>query len=108
MKKRERGRKGNDIINYKALTSFCQVGLFLIIIFRSVRKWNLSPPLCVLKIKDNDISLTVAFPASEDNPEEIVRYIVSDDNFDNCITGGFELTDEEKITLLISLFKKLA
>ena len=64
--------------------------------------------LCVLKIKDNDISLTVAFPASEDNPEEIVRYIVSDDNFDNCITGGFELTDEEKITLLISLFKKLA
>ena len=64
--------------------------------------------LCVLKIKDNDISLTVAFSTSQDNPEEIVRYIVSDDNFDNCITGGFELTDDEKITLLISLFKKLA
>ena len=64
--------------------------------------------LCVLKIKDNDLSLTVAFPASQINSEEITRYIISDDNFDNCITGGFELTDEEKITLLISLFKKLA
>ena len=63
--------------------------------------------LCVLKIKDNDLSLTVAFPASQINSEEITRYIISDDNFDNCITGCFELTDEEKITLLIQLYKVL-